>query len=459
MVTFLTLFIEVVTGMQSVQVAVAGPVARVVLYLDSRPVATMTAPPWKATIPLDSTLEPRALTAAAYDRNGHELGRDRQLLNLPQRQADARIVPVTDGSMRVKAARLVWWAPGLGVPHRISCSVDGRPVPTTGSEAVDLSGFANEQTHVLEARLEFRNDVVCERTLLFGGGQLTATSAELTAIPIVLKNKRPPRPRTWDGWFRANGEDLVVDAIDDDPALIIVVRDLGVWDTLSPWLEVEERMASTRAGRAAVFLTGRRQYRRESAALVRVGEPVPSGRDVSASRSVSLFTFTKPGTSTWYWLPWFITDCGHRQVGTAERKVADAVAVAANLAARDNRRRAVVLCLGQQEPDGSTNAAGAVRRYLQDLRVPLLVWRIRPAPKEQSTDEQLAEASDQKWVDVKDIGSLMALRKEVTRLKELIEHQRIVWVRGAHLPQEITLGPNARDIRLAGATDPIAAHR
>lgn len=50
MVTFLTLFIGVVSGLQTVQVAVTPPVARVELRLNGEQVATMRAPVWKTTL-------------------------------------------------------------------------------------------------------------------------------------------------------------------------------------------------------------------------------------------------------------------------------------------------------------------------------------------------------------------------------------------------------------------------
>ncbi|MCG6963461.1 MAG: hypothetical protein LJE95_09365 [Acidobacteria bacterium] len=464
MVTFLTLFIGVVSGMQSVQVAVAGPVARVELFLGSQPVATMTAPPWRAGVQLGTTLEPRALTAVAYDRNGHELGRDRQLLNLPQNRAAARIVPVTDGSMHVIAAHLVWWAPGLGEPLRTTFTVDGDQVEAENSLVSGLSRFGQNDTHVLDAHLEFSGNVVCDRTLLFGGGKLADTSAEMTAVPVAFEGRKPPHPTSWAGWFRAGGRPVDVDAVDKEAARVVLVRDLGVPELLFTWMRgigasgfnrqvwestVETRVYGRRQGTG--YLGARPKDLLGPDVLMQLGPATVATSAPANPRQVNLFGFTGPVDARRYPVSLLLMRPLQTPVNGLQRRVADAVEMAANLAAHDNRRRAVVLCLGDGGTDYSLSDAATVRRYLRALRVPLIVWQfVAKGGKEQAD-------ADRKWGTTEVVDSYKSLRNQVERLEKFLHHQRIVWVRGAFLPQEVTLGPNAHDLRLAAEPEPGAA--
>jgi hypothetical protein len=91
------------------------------------------------------------------------------------------------------------------------------------------------------------------------------------------------------------------------------------------------------------------------------------------------------------------------------------------------RRRAVVLILGEEPADASRLSPRAVRGYLEDLGVPLSVWAVGPVPAE------VAEA----WGGVVQLPKKRALRRAVKKLSESLERQRIVWLDGLYLPQEV----------------------
>ena len=117
----------------------------------------------------------------------------------------------------------------------------------------------------------------------------------------------------------------------------------------------------------------------------------------------------------------------------------DAVAVAGRGVAQRNRRRAVVLILGENPTDVSGLSAKLARQYLATVHVPLVVW---------STDPQggWAQAG---WGEPRDISSVTLLEREVKALTALLDRQRIVWLEGFHLPQMISLAADARGLAFA----------
>jgi hypothetical protein len=58
--------------------------------------------------------------------------------------------------------------------------------------------------------------------------------------------------------------------------------------------------------------------------------------------------------------------------------------------------------------------------------------------------DEVAEA----WGDVRPVPTKSALRRAVNELSESLERQRIVWVEGLHLPQQVGLSDAAGDLRL-----------
>jgi hypothetical protein len=119
--------------------------------------------------------------------------------------------------------------------------------------------------------------------------------------------------------------------------------------------------------------------------------------------------------------------------------LSDAVAVAGLRAAEGNGRRAVILLLGEQREDGSRFSVEAARRYLSALKVPLFVWDLSGSAGEVPPG----------WGDPRPVDTVDDLARAVRRVRFQLDEQRIVWINGRHLPQDIELGPRAQRIRLA----------
>jgi hypothetical protein len=127
--------------------------------------------------------------------------------------------------------------------------------------------------------------------------------------------------------------------------------------------------------------------------------------------------------------------------GATEARLADAVALAAITASERERRRMVLLVLDGDGGDASQYRADAVRRYLERMRVPLLVW---------STAEP-TDAVRAAWGAVARVDSTGRLERAARALAAHLDRQRVVWVEGRHLPQRVVLPPEATGFTLAGA--------
>ena len=74
-VVFTTLFMALMVGPQTVEVAVEGPVAEVEFLLDGRLVAVDEQPPWKARVDFGETLAPHVLEVVARNDRQQEVFR------------------------------------------------------------------------------------------------------------------------------------------------------------------------------------------------------------------------------------------------------------------------------------------------------------------------------------------------------------------------------------------------
>ena len=125
-------------------------------------------------------------------------------------------------------------------------------------------------------------------------------------------------------------------------------------------------------------------------------------------------------------------------------QTADAVALAGMLAHAGHGRRVVVLILEGPEPraDASLYSPTQVRDYLRALGVPLRVWSTTgPAEGFQHPGWGMVEVLDGPK------RPLRALEQAMTRLRQEIARQRVVWLVGTHLPGTVDLGPAAQGVR------------
>ena len=436
MIEFLSLFVGLIIGVHNVEVAVSGPVARVEFRIDGEVLAEIDKAPWVAQFDFGRKLVPAELEAVAFDADGRELGRDRQLLNLPGQRAEAEIVAIRDGSGRVTAARLAWTSPEFDQPKKILVELDGRMLRVRPPYRIDLTDVHERKIHILTADFEFSSDVVVRRELIFGPEFEGEHDSGLTAVAVVLDDLDDLPPiEAMDGWFVKAGAELRVAGAEKPHAKVVLVRDPTTVHRLAAMVpELERRRKKAR----------RDPERRRS--LDTFGDdvqlwtlsPEPMVPD-NRSTSVLLFPLSDKPTPGPEGVVTGTVGTSPASLLAGPLMMSDAVAVAGIRSAEGNGRRAVILLLGEAREDGSRFPVDAARRYLTTLRVPLHVWDLSGPTADVPPG----------WGDSRPVDNVDDLVRAVRRVRYRLEEQRIIWISGRHLPQDIELSEKAKEIRLA----------
>jgi hypothetical protein len=190
MVTFVSLFLWLVVGVQTVEVAVDHGVASVVPRLDGELVATISGEPWKAKVDFGELLEP------------HEL-------------------EVTQSSEQIE-------------PVIITATLDGKTLEPDGPNRFEIPEHDPTTIHLLSAEAAYANGFVARADVSVGGSFGEFVASELTAVPVQAADA-PPTAAALEGRLTINGKGLRIVAVERSGARIYVVRDLG--DQWIVWVE------------------------------------------------------------------------------------------------------------------------------------------------------------------------------------------------------------------------------
>ncbi len=418
MITFLTLFLGLTTGVRPIEVAAGPGVATIEMRLDGHTFATLGQAPWKAPADFGLEPEPHELLAIGRDAAGAEIARARQMVNMPRPPAEAVLVLLPGSGGRARKARLTWQN-ALGMPpEHIAVTFDGRVVPLEARGEISLPDYVPEQVHFLRADLDFPDNLVASAEVIFGGHDVDETRAELTGIPVFFTGP-PPAAAQLDGAFLADGRPARVSAVEEGPGEIVVVRDE---EARQPLRGMSSRL---------VF-----DLKLRPGQKLRFCWPVTRPAD-EVSPSYDVFLRTGDVLSVSGGLHTLLSVPRAPAVSTKPR-FADAISVAALSASGRNRARAVLYITGGS-PDASRLTPEIVRRYLAKLRVPLHVWAV---------DGPSARKAE-RWGNATVVRDQPAFLAAGQRLLDDVAAQRIVWVEGTHLPQSVTVSPNATGIRIA----------
>jgi hypothetical protein len=364
------------------------------------------------------------VVARALDAAGHELVRTEEWVNLPHPLSKAEIVLEEGKGGPPKAAKVVWAHLKGEKPRSVTLAFDGLPVPLDADGCGALPAHSLSSIHVLTAQVEFTPLESVHRDVAYGGEYGSEVSTELTGVPVRARSL-PPVDKL-GGWFTSDGKPLSVAAVENGPGELYVVRVPESWD----FKRKTERASSLQF-----------EMRLGKEDQVRFVSPIP--QRVAGSGEVSdLFEVSPALEYRLGGLPWLLAHVVTSGAGSVQRpRIADAVAVAGQQAMAQNRRRAVLLILAGDEKDASDHDPAMVRRYLEALRVPLIVWTLsKPAPG------SIAAA----WGLGEDVSEVRAPYRAVETLREQLESQRIVMVDGRLLPQSIALSPQASGVELVG---------
>lgn len=443
MLTFLTLFLGLVTGVQLVEFEVNDPaIVTVEITLDGQSVATLRGAPWRVPCDLGETLRPHELVASGRDQDGRELARIRQWINLPRDRAELELVPEPSGDGPARVVRLVWSSVDAGVPEHIDVRFDGRVIAGATAQHVALPDYDASQPHLLQVELVLGPTTV-RAELVVGGGGHSETARELTALTLALQDGvKLPTVDDMRGWFTRAGEPLRVVAVERPGIDVVLVQDLD-WGLQGQLQQVRDEILAPRTSmhNRPTGLTSRDEFR----LLFPLPQATLDARAPSAQFPVSPDLWRGQEVET------FSTGAGSRQlaaplpqgllvglpasperrIDTSTQALTDATATAALVASAGRRGRAVILVAGSEVADHSRFDPAEVRRYLTDLGVPLFVWSPRP--------ELVAPA----WGPVERIGNRVELIRAIRNFRTELDRQVLVWVEGRHLPHEVTLSTGA----------------
>jgi hypothetical protein len=461
MITFLTLFLGLVSGPQEVRLRVASDeVARIEILIDgelrasleraSLEGASLEGEPWTATVDFGPGLDARRLVAVAYDASGTELERAEQGLNRPWREAEIEVVLERQGTGAPKAALVNWQSVTGRDPQSVRATLDGDDLVVDTPDRIPLPPIDLDRLHILEVELDFGGGIKAGSSISFGGASAGFADTELTAL--LARTDKPGRdlrqPAT-ESWVTSGSEAASIVAIESGGADVVLVKGDGVGQAIRGL----ERGARNSLGSSAasgpdgmIAISGvsvgatatwseqlRRALTLADDRVVRLILPHAAPVD-DRHLALQLFPASPPLASDDGGLIWALTQDIRLPGTTPESRVADAVAIAGMQAAASNRRRAVVLILAQAQADASRYRPAQVRDLLGALDVPLVVW-------------QFGETVHEGWEGAR-IDDHTDLRRAVKELERDLDRQRILWLAGRHEPDTLRLTEAARQAGL-----------
>lgn len=427
LLAFGSLLLGLVTGVRPVTVMVTPPVRAVAMELDGAVVATLTEPPFTTTIDFGADLVPRRLDAVGFDSAGREVARVTQWVNMPRQEAEVDILLHRDDAGRITEARLAWASVRGEAPSGVRVLLDGRPLPVSLPDRVEVPRVDPESAHVLRAEVTLSDGLVASREVVFGGPWMDTTGTELTAVPLECPLfGRPSSPDDLAGAITVNGAAATVAAVERPPARVVAVRDVRErrWLTSIPAGKMRSwAFAGLPSGDDAIGLMSTRP------------EILPTATGVSHVYTLRLMA----GVDADYAIAGILAS---PEAGTDpdEQLLSDAVASAGLAAAAGGLRRAVVLVTSATSRPAHELGAAAARHLLEALHVPLRVW---------STNSGALPALRQIWGTATDVSRSDRLATAGRELRRAVNRQTVAWIEGEHLPQHIGLDTSRTRCRLA----------
>lgn len=431
-IVFLSIFLGIVTGEQTIEVAVSSEVDAVEIRVDGELVQEIFDPPWRVAYDFGPELTTHELTAVALNKAGREISRAVQLLNVPRGRVEAEILleDWVDGSPTV--ARVVWHSAEVMEPLRTAITLDGVPLAAPDTERVELPTLDPEVFHFLAAELVFPDREVATTEVVFGGAYGTGVETELTAVPLRVGLRKVRSPAATSGWLRTtDGRDLPIVALDESAAEVAVVRE----DTaIVPLAQLDARMRQTRDFNYKALRLGRRDQ-------LRFVSTRPSS-SLHPSIRYDVFPISRAYSPKDGALPALIAGVFFKGDNTPAQQLTDAVAIAGRFLVESRKRRAVLVIAADCASISGQYSAQSVRRYLAELHVPLVVWQTGPVRKEKRDQGLCATAEE--------IDTAKRFSAAVRRLRNELDRQQIAWVRGRPLPRQIEIAGAPRGVTLAG---------
>jgi hypothetical protein len=429
MVTFITLFLSLVSGTHPVEVAVDGPVARVEILLDRELVGRRTRPPWRVGCNFGPAITPHELVAVAYDAEGSEIHRTRQLINLPRARAETRIVFVSDERGLPTAVKVIWETAEQIQPLGVYVIFDGQVLQPSEEGVFPLPPYDPNQVHIVTAEAQFLDGITAHSDVTFGGRYGSQVATELTAVPIHVDGKKP-KLADLEGVFRARGAILTTAALERPGAKVYLVRDHAAVAGMAPIRRRQDALGGRYKRIGGSREPGKVAPKHDQLYFVVPNPTYRKGRELYPTSPA--MDIVELG------LGWLVTHITNPEASLEGQQLSSAVAVAGVQAAAEGVPRAVLLVLSDEPPKLSGHTPDEVRSYLRSLRVPFYVWSTGAEPAAE-------------WGPTKSIDSSKHFEAAAKAMKKQLARQWIVWVEGNHMINEIELAEGVQGFRLAGS--------
>ncbi|MBK9064265.1 MAG: hypothetical protein IPL89_13895 [Acidobacteria bacterium] len=387
----LTYPVGVVVGLLPVVVELGAPPRPASLLLDGRPACTFVSEASTCVVDLGSAPKVHVLELVRKGPAGNVVERAVRWVNRPG-AAEAEVQTRTrcpEGGGRC-SVRVGWAHPERQNPKKISVALDGKRAATTRNRDVSLD-VAGTRGSILTVDLVFPDGRRATHASVLGGrvhgDEDTAITANLDAGACG-----PDGPAAAAARRRAAGEN--VRAAERGEAEIVVVAEPAAYGALARLVgpahvvpKPPDRVALDDILRKAGFtvhvvVADRRLARGELQPKEPVLDAILETLDATPLRPVRL---------------------------------ADAVASAALHVGVPGNRRLVVLVAAEGAEDSSALGAAGVRAYLDEIRVPLAVWRMQPAARPD-------------WPEGRTIATVEDFRAALLDAKERLDCQAVVWI-------------------------------
>ena len=406
-VAFITLFLGLVAGMQSIDVQTDGAVRLLRISLAGKEVAALTQPPWRALVDFGHELEPRLLEAVGFDERGNEIGHAVQVLNLPRSPAELQIVVQSDKAVP-RGADLRWQHLQFKGPRSAKVTFDNKVLKIDRHYHVVFPETDWSRPHLIAAEMRFWGGEIAKREIVLGGAVADTSQSELT--PVVVR-QTSPLPPSVENCLLLGEKPVRTAAVEKPIALVIFVRDPSPTDA--------RRVVDPTGSMAASYFSRNAMMRAvplDDDTHMRYLWPIAKKTtDAEHQRASALFDSSVDASASMMGLVWFLTRADSEAIGREPLRLADAVAVAGLRQVAERHRRAVVLLLGNRDDD-SLNDPRAVRRYLETIGVPLFVWSLTgPRPNDP-------------WGAIEDVSTSDGLHAAADKLRANLAAQRVAWV-------------------------------
>ncbi len=415
----LTFAAGLVTGTIPVR-ADLGPASSAELLLDGTLVCTLTRQAPTCPVPLGEALTVHRLDLVRREPPGAEAERVTRWLNRPGSSAAVlRSTLACDESAEGSPScllRISWLHPDRLDPVSWSVTLDGAAVSTRPERGYRLLLPGDRRRHVAVAEARFADGAEASIVRVVGEERFESAGDVLQAVPVsVPAGKAEPTAE-----LLAERLGVPVRLVERGEAETVVVLDpLASKRLFEQHQEAEGKtfpgISKHKLTRVLAGLGGLSVVHPLSAAARFLTVPAPEEGDAR----LDLLLYGPPEAPQGRFL------------------LADAVAAAGSLAAGSHRRRAVVLVLGDEQADRSRFSPEAVRAYLSELMVPLVVLRT-------------GEAKPGPWGEEVPVRSREELRKALADVSALLEGQRLAWVAEDAPPGSLSLDDPEGRARLAG---------